>query len=95
MIPVPLDYCMEISAPARESLWPTKVFKGCLFWIDGQVMEAYLILLDLKGFDVILGMNWLMVNYPIVDCFKNEVIFRQLGFSKAVFYRKQKVHPQV
>ena len=31
-------------------------------------MEAYLILIDLKGLDVILGMDWLASNYASMDC---------------------------
>lgn len=40
-------------------------------------METYLILLDLQGLDVILGVDWLTLNYALVDCFLNEVIFRR------------------
>ena len=39
-------------------------------------MEADLILVDLKGLDVILGMDWLASNYASMDCFRKEVIFR-------------------
>ena len=55
MTPVPLGYGMEITTPTGESLWPSQMLKGSLFPIEGQVMEANLILLDLKGLDVILG----------------------------------------
>lgn len=33
--PIPLDYYIEIRKLVGESLWPTQVLKGCLFWIDG------------------------------------------------------------
>ena len=44
-------------------------------------MEADLILIDLKGLDVILGMDWLASNYASMDCFRKEVIFRRPGSS--------------
>ena len=57
MTPVPLGCGLEIATPIRESLWPSHMLKGSLFSIEGQVMEADLILIDLKGLDVILGMD--------------------------------------
>ena len=76
MTPVPLECGLEIATPTGESLWPSQMLKGSLFSIENQDMEAYLILIDLKGLDVILGMDWLASNYASMDCFRNEVIFR-------------------
>ena len=86
MTPVLLGCGLEIATPTRESLWPSQMLKGSLFSIDGQVMEAYLILIDLKGLDVILGMNWLASNYASMDCYRMEVIFRRSGLPIVVFY---------
>ena len=49
-------------------------------------MEVDLILIDLKGLDVILGMDWLASNYASMDCFRKEVIFRRPGLPVVVFY---------
>ena len=49
-------------------------------------MEADLILIDLKGLDVILGMDWLASNYASMDCLRREVIFRRPGLPVVVFY---------
>ena len=57
MTPFPLGCGLEIATPTGESLWPIHMIKGSLFSIEGQVMEAELILIDLKGLDVILGMD--------------------------------------
>ena len=56
---VPFGCGLEIATPTGESLWPSQMLKGSLFSIEGQVMEADLILIDFKGLDVILGMDWL------------------------------------
>ena len=74
--PVPLGCGLEIATPTGESLWPSQMLKGSLFSIGGQDMKANLILIDLKGLDVILGMDWLATNYASMDCFRKEVIFR-------------------
>ena len=56
-------------------------------------MEADLILIDLKGLDVILGMDWLTSNYASMDCFRREVIFRQPGLPVIVFYGERRRAP--
>ena len=67
---------MEIATPTGVALWPSQILKGSLFSIGGQDMETDLILIDLKGLDVILGMDWFAANYASMDCFRKEVIFR-------------------
>ena len=49
-------------------------------------MEADSILIDLKGLDVILGMDCLASNYASMNCFRRDVIFRRLGLPVVVFY---------
>ena len=56
-------------------------------------MEANLILIDLKGLDVILGMDWLASNYASMDCFRREVIFRRPGLPVVVFYGERRRAP--
>ena len=56
-------------------------------------MEADLILINLKGLDVILGMHWLTSNYASMDCFLKEVIFRRPGLPVVVFYGERRRAP--
>ena len=56
-------------------------------------MGADLILIDLKGLDVILGMDWLASNYDSMDCFLKEVIFRRPRLPVAVFYGERRRAP--
>ena len=93
MTPVPLGCGLEIATPTGESLWPSQMLKGSLFSIEGQVMEVDLILKDLKGLDVILGMDWLASNYASMDCFRKEAIFRRPGLPVVVFYREWRRAP--
>ena len=84
--PIPLSCSLVIATPTEESLLPNQMLKGTLFSIEGQDMEADLILINLKGLDVILGMDWLATNYASMDCFRKEVIFRRPGLPVVVFY---------
>ena len=91
--PVPLGCSLEIATPTGESLWPSQMLKGSFFSIEGQDMEADLILIDLKGLDVILGMDCLASNYASIDCFRKEVIFRRPGLPVVVFYGERRRAP--
>ena len=93
MTPVPLEYGLEIATPTGESLWPSQMLKGSLFSIESQDMKADLILIDLKGLDVILGMDWLSSNYASMDCFRKEVIFRRPGLPVVFFYGERRRTP--
>ena len=90
---VHLGCSLEIATPTGESLWPSQMLKGSLFSIEGQGREADLILIDLKGLDVILGMDWLASNYASMDCFRKEVIFRRPGLPVVVFYGERRRAP--
>ena len=52
-----------------------------------------MIIIDLKGLDVILGMDWLDANYASMDCFRKEVIFRRPGLPVVVFYGERRRAP--
>ena len=93
MTPVPLGCGLEIATPTGESLWPSQMLKGSLFSIEGQDMEADLIVIDLKGLDVILGMDWLASNYASMDCFRKEVILRRPGLPVVIFYGERRRAP--
>ena len=91
--PVPLGCGFEIATPTGESLWPSQMLKGSLFSIEGQDMEADLIVIDLKGLDVILGMDWLASNYASMDRFRKEVILRRRGLPVVIFYGERRRAP--
>ena len=93
MTPVHLGCGLEIATPIGESLWPSQMLKGSLFSIEGKVMEANLILIDLKGLDVILGMDWLASNYALMNYFLKEVIFRRPRLPVVVFYGERRRAP--
>ncbi|KAL2246237.1 UNVERIFIED_CONTAM: Transposon Tf2-12 polyprotein [Sesamum indicum] len=58
--------------------------KGSLVKIGDVNLPVDLIMLDLKEFDVILGMDWLAQHKAIVDCYKKEVMIECSGESKRV-----------
>ena len=91
--PVPLGCGLEISTPIGESQWPSQMLKCSLFSIEGQDMEADFIVIDLKGLDVILGMDWLASNYASMDCFRTEVILRRPRLPVVILYGERRQAP--
>lgn len=65
------------------------MLKEDLFYIKGQVLKADLIILDLHRLNVILGMDWLIVNHTFLYCFCKEIIFRQPRLPLIEFYGKK------
>lgn len=86
---VHLDSTIEVSTSTKNSLWPTKMWKGCVITIK----EVDLILLELQELDINLGMDWLVANHASVDCFNKDVTFRQLGLPKVVFCGECRILP--
>ena len=49
--------------------------KACQVKIANHVLDVTLLVLDMRDFDIILGMDWLSTNHASIDCFRNEVVF--------------------
>ena len=56
---VPLKNKLVVNTPLGEQIFRTSVFKGCEVVVEGVVLKANLIPLEMIDFDVILGMDWL------------------------------------
>ena len=56
-------------------------------------MEANLIVIDLKGLDVILGMDWLASKYASMDCSRKVVILRRPRLPVVIFYGERRRAP--
>ncbi|XP_035545111.1 uncharacterized protein LOC118348194 [Juglans regia] len=68
-IPEPLEPSMFVAMPSRELIICDSVLIGCSIEIQGRILLANLIIFNLSGFDMILGMDWLSWNHACVDCF--------------------------
>lgn len=69
-----LDY-MLVFTPHGKSLLVDLVIKSCAIMIGNLELSADLILLNMKDFDVILGMDWLAAYHAMVHCYSKEVVF--------------------
>ena len=70
---------MRVSLPAGDPLLSDRVVRDCRVLIGGQKFPADLVALDMRDFDVVLGMDWLSRHRATLDCYKKEVKLHRPG----------------
>ncbi|XP_071924803.1 uncharacterized protein [Coffea arabica] len=74
--PVRLPYDLEIRTPmGNKKVITSLTYKNCEFWIGERKMLVDLISLDIKGYDVIIGMDFLGHHHAKLDCREKIVEF--------------------
>ncbi|GFZ05809.1 hypothetical protein Acr_17g0013810 [Actinidia rufa] len=68
-----LDSTLLVDTPVGGVVPLNRVCHGCVLVIADRRIEADLVVMDMSGFDIILGMDWLSSNRAIVDCFRRRV----------------------
>nr|XP_027067807.1 uncharacterized protein LOC113693474 [Coffea arabica] len=69
-----LPYDLEIKTPiTNKSILANMMYKGCDVWIGERKLSVDLIELALKGYDLILGMDWLAKYHERLDCSTKKV----------------------
>ena len=81
----PLEGRMRVSLLAGDPLLADRVVRDSRVLIRGQEFPADLVALDMRDYDVVLGMDWLSRHRVTLDCYKNEVKFHRLGKLKVKF----------
>ena len=69
----PLGGHMRVFLPAGDPLFSYRVVKDSRVLIGGQEFPTDLVALDMRDFDVVLGMDWLSRHRATLDCYKKEV----------------------
>ena len=87
--PARLETPLSVTTPLSDALEADIYFPSCPISVVGRDLLAYLILLDVMDFEVILGMDWLARHYAILDCREKQVIFRIPGDSEFGFRGEQ------
>ncbi|KAL0395017.1 UNVERIFIED_CONTAM: hypothetical protein Slati_4467900 [Sesamum latifolium] len=78
----PLGYNLTVYLPVGGGVIVNSVRKGSLVRIGDVTFPVDLIVMDLKEFDVILGMDWLAQHRAVVDCYKKEVMMNLQASQK-------------
>ena len=78
----PLKNKLVATTPLGEQILHNTIFKGCEVLVEGIVLKANLIPLEMHDFDMILDMDWLSTHRASVDCFTKKIVFRKLGYPE-------------
>src|SRR3954466_10924453 len=70
---LPLEKSMIIKSPGIQQV-TQNYYQDVIIEFKGLKFHANLIVLENKGLDVILGMDWLTTNKGFIDCFNRTVI---------------------
>ena len=81
----PLEGRMRVSLPAGDPLFSDRVVRDSRVLIEGQEFPADVVALDMRDFDVVLGMDWLYLHRATLDCYKKEVKLHRLGKLEVKF----------
>ena len=81
----PLEGRMRVSLPVGDPLLADRVVRDSRVLIEGQEFPADLVALDMRDFDVVLGMDWLSRHRATLDCYKKEVKLHRPGKLEVKF----------
>nr|GEW38099.1 reverse transcriptase domain-containing protein [Tanacetum cinerariifolium] len=71
--PVKIDAYYEVELPGGRVVSTNNVLKGCTLNLVNHLFEIDLIPIELRTFDIIIGMDWLVKNDVIIVCGKKVV----------------------
>ena len=81
----PLEGRMRVSLPIGDPLFSDGVVRDSRVLIGGQEFPADHVALDMRDFDVVLGMDWLSRHKATLDCYKKKVKFHRPGKLEVKF----------
>ena len=70
---------MRVSLPAGDPLIADIIVRDGRVLIEGHEFPTDLVALDMRDFDVVLGIDWLSRHRATLDCYKKEVRLHRLG----------------
>ncbi|XP_015084222.1 uncharacterized protein LOC107027624 [Solanum pennellii] len=87
-----LDLPIRVSTPVGDFVVVDRVYRLCTATLMVYDTHAYLKVLDMIDFDVILGMDWLSSYYAILDCHAKTITLAMPGIP-IVEWRGSLSHP--
>ncbi|WRX23676.1 hypothetical protein QQP08_016163 [Theobroma cacao] len=89
----PLEEEIVVYTLQREQLVRNTYYRDCGIRVGEEEFRADLIPLEIRDFDLILGMDWLTAHRTNVDCFRKEVVLQNSKGVEVVFAGERRVLP--
>ncbi|GFY90856.1 hypothetical protein Acr_07g0010520 [Actinidia rufa] len=83
---------VSVSFPSGDSMLCDRVDNLCEIRVNDVPMYVDLIPLEMHGFDVILGMDWLSSYRALIDCELKRVAFHSFTHSGLIFEGVEDIH---
>ena len=80
-----IDGCMVVFVSNGDTMISGRIVPGNRLVIQNKDFPAYLIVLGIRDFDIVLGMDWLSKHRATLDCYKKEVILVRLEEPGVIF----------
>ena len=81
----PIDARMVVSVPNGDTMISERIVPSSSLVIQNKDFPAYLIVLGIHDFDIVLGMDWLSRHRATLDCYKKEVRLVRLEEPGVIF----------
>ena len=76
---MPLKINLCVSTPSGDIILVNPICKDYILRIEDREMKTDLLIIEMKDFDTILGIDWLATYHASIDCFEKVVKFRIPG----------------
>ncbi|GAV60440.1 RVP_2 domain-containing protein [Cephalotus follicularis] len=70
-----MSYMLDVSTPTGTSMYTDSIYRSCEMSMEGISLYANLIVLSIRDFDIILGMDWLSLHRARMNCYNKTVHF--------------------
>ena len=74
-----IEHALNFDFPTGKQLGTSRVYNCCVLRIGEHELIVDLVALDLKGYDVIFGMNLFFAFRAVMDCFRKRITFQLPG----------------
>ena len=91
----PLPYLLLVSTPLGRTVQCESYFPACRVRVGDLILSAALIILGMKDFDVILGMDWLSTYRAVMDCFNKTIRLQVLASSVEIVGERRPISTSV
>ena len=82
-----VENLLLIESPMGTNCRVDRICKGCIITLADRALKVDLRIVDMIGYDVILGMDWLTVYRALIDCHRRRIIFFLPDGFKVCFVR--------
>ncbi|WRX27886.1 Integrase zinc-binding domain - like 10 [Theobroma cacao] len=89
----PLEEEIVVHTPLGEQLIRNTCYRDCGIRVGEEEFKADLIPLEIRDFDLILGMDWLATHRVNVDCFRKVVVLQNSKGVETMFLGEHRVLP--